>query len=115
MKKQQSPFKELNKKITVESLNNVSDGAGGFEQNWGNRLQIWAKIKQVRISNSLVENYQFEQIKTIKQYELTVRVEQQVDETMRIIYENQTLQIKQIITNDNNLTQTIIAQSGVAL
>jgi SPP1 family predicted phage head-tail adaptor len=80
----------LDQKIKIQTKTETADGYGGFITSWCDNAEVWAKIK-IKAGSEVANAMQVE-VKT--SYEIIVRSNVNIDEKMRIVYGERTLNIK---------------------
>jgi len=73
---------ELKHKITIQELQRVPDGYGGYTETWNNVATAWAKIQPLKGS----ERYQAQQVASELSHKITLRYLSGVKPSMRIVY-----------------------------
>jgi len=106
---------ELNKRIQIEAPVEVSDGAGGFTTSWNAIATLWAKIEPYKSLQRWSENFDLSKVQVVKSYEITIRYFNNVNETMRIVFDGRIMNIRVVIDVDEGKEKLIIiAEEGVA-
>lgn len=94
---------KLNKKIELQTLEKVPDGAGGFNTNWIKVKDIWGNIES--INNINTNNYSMLEIKAT--HLITIRSLNNINKNNRLVYNNVIFTIKYINNLNNNFTDII--------
>ncbi|WP_342045983.1 phage head closure protein [Bacillus sp. OTU530] len=84
---------KLNKRIVLQKLATVDDGAGGSEESWQDTSSVWALIQPLQGR----ELYQAQQINTELTHRITIRYREDVNASMRIMYNNREFTIDSIV------------------
>lgn len=91
---------DLKNKITVEQLSLTSDGQGGQVESWSVvATDYWAYVRETSASERLYA----QKFQTQRSHEIWLRhdsVTETIDETMRVLYDNKTLQVKGVRNYD---------------
>lgn len=84
---------ELNRLITLESFTYSQNDSGGITPVLAEQLtNVWAKVEELNGGNVINQG----QDKNYADFRITIRYHSQVNENWNIIYEGQTLKIKQM-------------------
>ena len=81
---------ELRNRILIQDLVLTSDGQGGFSEAWIDVVTVWAKVNPIKKSERIYAG----RIEYQRTHEVTIRNLSAITNTMRIIFNNATLQIK---------------------
>lgn len=81
---------ELNKLITIESREEVDDGAGGFEEVWNTFANAWAKMRPV----SARERFFGEKLDHNVTHVVTIRHIPGLKAEMRIVFDGRHLHVR---------------------
>jgi SPP1 family predicted phage head-tail adaptor len=101
---------ELDELITIEEQQTSPDGSGGQTLSWTTLAQAWAKVKPVRLS----EGERQGAVRAGRGYLFTLRRRTDLDEAMRIQWNGEAFNIREIrLPGARALYMEIMAQSGV--
>jgi len=81
---------ELRNRILIQDLVLTSDGQGGFSEAWVDVATVWAKVNPIKKSERIYAG----RIEYQRTHEVTIRNLSAITNTMSIIFNNATLQIK---------------------
>lgn len=103
---------ELNRLITLQSYSYAQNNSGGIAPVLAEELtDVWAKIKP--LSGGSVINQG--QDKNYADYQITIRYQTQITENWSIIYEGQTLKIKQMQVDDEAYKRFLIIYASTTI
>ena len=88
---------ELDRRITIQSFTTSTDSFGEVNKSFITLANVWAKVED----KSGKEGEESEQIIATKRVEFFIRYRADINEQMRIIYENETYKIESIINDDS--------------
>ncbi len=94
---------KLNKKLELQELIKMPDGAGGFIQKWNKIKDVWGNIELV--SNTTNTTFNILEIKAT--HVITIRKFNNINLNMRFIYDNSVYNIKYIDNLNKNFTEII--------
>ncbi|MCA3270298.1 MAG: phage head closure protein [Alphaproteobacteria bacterium] len=80
---------DLNERITLQTLNNASDTAGGKTRSWTSAGDVWAAVD----SKALPEDLRGNALRTGTLYTITVHGDTTLSADMRILWRGKTLRI----------------------
>jgi SPP1 family predicted phage head-tail adaptor len=90
--------------VAIQTPTLVKDGRGGGVYNWSTIANVWAHIKTVDRSDYINftnrERFEAGQIRSHKNFIITVRYGQLITTKMRLIYKGRDLEIKSVINVD---------------
>ncbi len=86
----------LRQRITIEELVKTPDGAGGFTTSWQSVATLWANVKFQSGFSRANEPFEQERLVTRKRAIATVRYQEGLDTTMRVISAGETYDITSI-------------------
>ena len=100
----------LDQLITIEEAQTTPDGSGGQNVSWTTLAQAWAMVKPVRLSESERQGA----VRAGRGYLFTIRRRTDLDEAMRIAWNGESFNIREIrLPGARSLYMEIFAQSGV--
>jgi SPP1 family predicted phage head-tail adaptor len=103
---------ELNRLITLESYNYSTNDSGGITPVLAEQLtNIWAKVDELNGGNVINQG----QDKNFADFRITIRYRPQVNENWNIIYEGQTLKIKQMQLDNTAYKRYMIIYASTTL
>lgn len=94
---------DLNKKIELQKMVKIEDGAGGFKVQWEKIKDLWAKVEL--LSNISNKNFDILQLKAT--HMVVVRRLNNIDSSMRFLFNGNIFAIKYINNLDNYFTEII--------
>lgn len=89
---------ELNKKIIIQEEVKNSDGVGGFDSEWRDLKSIWAKVE---FANTQLKN-EYDGLSIKSDCVMTARKLNNINDKMRIIFNDKIYNIKYIDNTDKN-------------
>ena len=81
---------ELDQRVTIREKVRASDGAGGFTESWQDYATRWAKVKPM----SGERRFAAAQTDHLRDTEVTVRRDPGITESMAIVWQGQSLDIR---------------------
>lgn len=114
MNKKQNLASILNKYITIEYQEKISDEAGGHEIKWVFLATLPAAIQELGDYRSWQgEFYNSFQIISYGYYKIIIRYRRDVNSKMRILYDNKIYNIKRVINHlEENKYLILIVEEG---
>jgi len=101
----------LRHKVTVERKTRVSDGAGGFEDDWEEVVTLWASIDRVRGG----EHYAAGQVTAKATHKFLMRYHSAITADMRFSFSGKTYNIRSIENvGEKDRLLEIYAEEGAA-
>lgn len=97
---------DLNKKIELQELTKIDDGAGGFITEWESVKYLWAKVELL----ANLSNKNFEVLELKASHLIVVRKLNNIDNNMRFAYNDNIYVIKYINNLDKYFTEIICEQ-----
>lgn len=88
-----NPAARMDKRVTIQSVSQASDGQGGFTETWADGATVWAAVEQKKAW----EKFQAMQTQTPVVWEVTMRYRADVTSASRLKYGALVLWIKEVI------------------
>lgn len=88
---------QLDRRITIQSFTTTTDDFGEVVKSFTTLANVWAKVEEKRGDEGEDGN----QIVATKRVEFFIRYRSDVNEQMRIIYNNETYRIESILNADS--------------
>ena len=102
----------LDDKITVEELVKISDGMGGYDDEWSVVGTIWARVMPARGGEEVINDVERDAVG----YDVVVRnvgVGAQITERHRIVFEGETMKVERAPVVNRDHYRTLRTLSGV--
>jgi len=101
---------KLDARITFEQEQTSADGSGGQTLSWVTFASVWAHVKPVRLS----EEERQGAVRATRGYLFTIRRRGDLDETMRIAWNGESFNIREIrLPRGRAMYMDIMAVAGV--
>lgn len=84
---------KLRRRITLERLEQVPDGGGGYTETWVALATLWAAVEPLRGN----ERFQAQQVSNTLTHKVTIRYRAGVTPKMRIVYGSHVFAIEAVI------------------
>ncbi len=88
---------QLDRRITIQSFTTTTDDFGEVVKSFTTLANVWAKVEEKRGS----EGEEGNQLVATKRVEFFIRYRSDIDEQMRITYNNETYKIEAILNADS--------------
>jgi SPP1 family predicted phage head-tail adaptor len=88
---------QLDRRITIHSFTTTTDDFGEVVKSFTTLANVWAKVEEKRGS----EGEEGNQLVATKRVEFFIRYRSDIDEQMRITYNNETYKIEAILNADS--------------
>ncbi len=98
---------DLNKKLELQKIIKIEDGAGGFNVSWEKVKDVWGKVEL--LSNITNKNFDILELKAT--HLIVVRRLNNININMRFIY-NDVIYVIKYINNLDNYFAEIICEEG---
>ncbi|BER92691.1 phage head closure protein [Atrimonas thermophila] len=87
---------ELRHRVTIQRLNRVPDGMGGYEEQWQDVVSLWAKVEPLKGR----ERFVAQQAQSEVTHRITTRYYSGIEPQMRVVYRNRNFDIEVVINVD---------------
>lgn len=91
---------QLDRRITIQSFTTTTDDFGEVVKSFTTLANVWAKVEE-KSGVSGKEGEEGNQIVATKRVEFFIRYRSDINEQMRIIYNNETYEIEAILSADS--------------
>lgn len=103
---------QMRERIKFQQESDVADGGGGFTSTWINYRTVWARVSPVKKDEEL----EADQLQAEVLYKIMIRHRTDINEKMRIVWQNKNLNIRSITNPDERKRYTeVLAEEGVAV
>lgn len=86
----------LNKRVSLQTLANTTDGGGGFTQAWSTTATLWAHVEELAGR----EGFEAQQIASHLTHRVTIRYRTGVTPQQRLLYGSRALKIESAVNPD---------------
>lgn len=88
---------QLDRRITIQTFGTTTDDFGEVVKSFTTLANVWAKVEEKRGN----EGEESEQLVATKRVEFFIRYRSDINEQMRVIYNNETYKIEAILNADS--------------
>jgi SPP1 family predicted phage head-tail adaptor len=88
---------QLDRRITLQTFTSSTDAFGQLNKSFTTLASVWAKV----VEKSGSENEQSDQLVAVKKVHFFIRYRSDINEQMRIVYNNKTYKIEAIISDES--------------
>jgi SPP1 family predicted phage head-tail adaptor len=86
----------MDKRVTIQSASQISDGQGGFTETWSDGASVWAWIQPVKG----YEKFQASQTQTPLSHKIVTRYRTDITTASRLKYGDRIFWVKEVINRD---------------
>ena len=102
---------ELRHKITIQELQRVPDGYGGYTETWNDIAVVWAKIQPLRGN----ERYQAQQVSSALSHKIILRYLDGVKPQMRVLCGSRIFHVVSVINvEERNEMLELLCEEEIA-
>ena len=98
----------LRHRVKFQQLQKLPDGQGGFTHSWVDYATVWARVKAVTGK----ETIEADRLVSIADFKVTVRYRNDIDDTMRVVWNSKNYQILSVQPDEKEKYMTLLIREA---